>query len=345
MAIPTNLSSAQEESAAADVNEVSASQAPARPQSLTLEVAPPPEDVLENPLALIDVPDYSPPRESLKDGLVRLAGRFGWGGPMETLRRVRRIQVALAVTMASVSSSAARDVEASGLLKRYRDVGRFKVTQVRHPYDLMEIFRLVSRLPESLPPEAKKERRRLELLLGLILRQYRTEISKTSRGPFTFDTESRDYFIRSVQIEQKVSFTTYADERLSLVQMLHDNCHHGRYYYLFSLLSREPAANEGRMFVMYCQALLTLARMEWDGRMRTTPLIRRLPPRQEVLFMVRRDRSLKQRCLQDREYEERVKTMVSVFQDRPFTWLPGGSGDGKLEKGRGRKKGAKSGPE
>jgi hypothetical protein len=286
-------------------------------RSLILEPEPPVEDVLGEPLVLERLPDYSVPHETLISRLIPLLGWFGRTAPVEALRRLRRLQTTIATTVASVSPVFARELVASGWLSRHRDLGRFRVTEVTHPYDLMDAFRLLLHLPDTMPSDVIKERRVLEVVLVLVLRRYRDEMVRTNHAHFTFDAEAREFLIRGIRLEQEMKVMTDPGERLSMVQLLHDSCYHGRNYYLFSVLSRERTANEGRMFMMYCHAVRILARLEWDGTLHEAPVLRRLAPRHEVLFLFRRDRSLKRRCVQDAEYLARVKGMVAAFPERP----------------------------
>ncbi len=285
-------------------------------RSLDQDPSPPSEDVLLEPLVLPRISEYALPHETLGSWAITLLGQLGWSKPSEALKRLRRIQTTVATVMASVSPDYAKDFEASDWLTRYRDLGRFKVTSVTHPYDLMDAFRFLPRLPDVLPVEAREARRSLEVALMLVLRQYREELIRGGRTRFSFDGEARAFITRAIRLEMEIKAVTEANERWNLIQMLHDNCYHGRNYYIYSVLSREQTVNDGRMFVMYCQAMLILARLEWDGTLRQVPVLRRLPPRQEAMFLFRLDRNLKQRCLQDAEYMARVKAMLTLFQDR-----------------------------
>jgi len=286
-------------------------------RSLILEPAPPVEDVLGEPLRLARMPGYVLPKETVGSRVTMLLGQLGWTRPAEALRRLRRLQTTVATILASVSPPFASELAANGWLTRHRDLGRFRVTEVTHPYDLMDAFRLLLHLPDAMPLDAMKERRFLEVVLALVLRQYRTDMIRTSHPHFSFDAEAREFLIRGVRLEHDAKMVTDPNERLNMLQILHDSCYHGRNYYLFSLLSRERTVNDGRMFLMYCQVVRTLARLEWDGTMHEMPVLRRLPPRHEVLYLFRRDRSLKRRYLEDAEYMARVKALLATFQDRP----------------------------
>ena len=84
---------------------------------------------------------------------------------------------------------------------------------------------------------------------------------------------------------------------------------------MFSVLSREKTPADGKMFMMYCHAAHSLARLDWDGSLLEHAHVRRLPTRAEVLFLFRRDRSVQDRCARDASTQGQVKALIASFPE------------------------------
>ena len=67
------------------------------------------------------------------------------------------------------------------------------------------------------------------------------------------------------------------------------------------------------MFMMYCHSAHSLARLDWDGSLLEHAHVRRLPTREEVMFMFRRDRSVQERCAVDAGFQAQVRAMITSF--------------------------------
>lgn len=279
-------------------------------RTLTLDPGPPSRDVLPRPLTLAEPPAYELPRDTLVIRLSAVLGSLGWTSREKELHQKWRAQTATAILMAALSPRVARDLAASGWLQRHSAAGRHRVGPVTHPYDVLEAFRAVVDLPDSLA----RDRTFLEGALGVLLRRHAEEISRAGCVDFSFEAEAREYFVRGARLERALKGMTNRDARFDLLQEIHDCWYHVRNYHVFSVLSREPMAADGKSFMMFCQAAHSLARIDWDGAVRATPVGNRLPTRREVAFLVRRDRALQARCAADSALLAQVKALVASFR-------------------------------
>ena len=279
--------------------------------TLNLEPAPPRQDVLREPVTLERLPPYQLPRDTLAIRLTAALSSLGLTSREQDLHQLWRAQTATATVMAALSPCIAEDLAASGWLKRHQSVGRFRVGPITHPYDVLEAFRVLVQLPETLV----KERRFLEFVLAQILRKYAAELSNFTRTRFSFEAEAREYFLQGTQIERLLKRVTDPDARFDLLQQLHDSYSHANNYYMFSLISRERGSNEGKLFMMYCHTAFSLARIDWDGTLRAIPAARRLPPRRSVMFLFRRDRALQERGAADPDFQAQARALVSAFRE------------------------------
>ena len=125
--------------------------------------------------------------------------------------------------------------------------------------------------------------------------------------------EAREHFLRAIRLEHMIKKVSAADEQFELLQQLYDCYYHCKNYYAFSIIARERAQNEGKMFMMYCHALHALARFQSDGTFGDRISEARLPTRSEVLFLFQRDRSLKKQCLENPEVRAQAKALIKTF--------------------------------
>ena len=288
----------------------SAMRAPRSGHALNFEPAPPVDDVLRQPLAMDRLPAYEVPRNGIVLRLASLLGSLGWSSGGEQSQQVSA-ESATAVVMASLSPRIARELEESGwLAQRETPKGRSHIGPVTHPYALMEAFRTLPRLSD---PKVLKQRRFLELVLAMALRQYVDQLAIQSVAKFSFEAEAYGHFLRSVRVERHLKQVFDKTIRQDMLQQLHDSYYHAKNYYMFSLLSREKMSGDGKMFMMYCHSAHSLARLDWDGSLLEHAHVRRLPTREEVMFMFRRDRSVQERCAVDAGFQAQVRAMITSF--------------------------------
>ncbi len=279
-------------------------------QALNFEPAPPVADVLRKPVYVTDLPAYQVPKDGILLRLSSLLGSLGWS-PRTDQGQLLQAQSAIAIVMGSLSSRVARDLEESGwLAEREPAAGRFRIAPVTHPYGLMEAFRTLVRLTD---PTVAKERRYLELVLAMMLRQYVAQINKKSLVEFKFSVEAREQFLRSARIERQLKTISDKIIRQDMLQQLHDCYYNTKSYYMFSVISREKLPDDGKLFMMYCHTAHSLARLDWDGSLLEHAHVRRLPTRAEVMFLFRRDRAAQKRCQNDPDTHTQLKALIGSF--------------------------------
>ena len=278
-------------------------------RSLSFEPPPPTEDILGNPLVLTKLPAYELPHDSLGTRISALLVQMGLSSRAKELRQFWRLQGATALVMGALMPSVARKLEKTGWLRRHNAVRHTRVPLITHPYAVLESFEAMVQAPDFLA----KERRFLEIVLALVLRQYVETISRSNNNKFSFEMEAREHFLRAVRLEHLLKKVSAPDERADTLQQLYDSYYHCKNYYIFSLISRERAANEGKMFMMYCHALHALTRFQSDGTYSDRGNDSHLPTRAEVLFLFQRDRCLKKQCLENPDFRAQAKALVKSF--------------------------------
>ena len=278
-------------------------------RSLNFEPPPPAQDILGNPLLIVKLPAYELPHDTFGTRVSSLLVQMGLSSRAKELRQHWRMQGATALVMGALMSSVARKLEKTGWLRRHNAVRHTRVPVITHPYAVLESFEVMMQAPDFL----SKERRFLEIILALVLRQYVEMISRANNNKFSFEMEAREYFLRAVRLEHMLKKVNSQDERMAMLQELYDSYYHCKNYYVFSLISRERAANDGKMFMMYCHALHALARFQSDGTFSDRPAESRMPSRGEVLFLFQRDRCLKKVCLENPDVRAQAKALIKSF--------------------------------
>ena len=278
-------------------------------RSFNVAPPPPPEDILGNPLVIAKLPSYELPHDTLGVQVSSLLVQIGLSSRAKELRQLWRIQAATALVMATQLSTVARKVEKTGWLRRHNALRHTRIPQLIHPYAVLESFEAMVQTPDAF----SKERRFLEIILALVLRQYIETISGANNSRFSFEMEAREHFLRAIRLEHMIKKVSAADEQFELLQQLYDCYYHCKNYYAFSIIARERAQNEGKMFMMYCHALHALARFQSDGTFGDRISEARLPTRSEVLFLFQRDRSLKKQCLENPEVRAQAKALIKTF--------------------------------
>lgn len=256
---------------------------------------PPTTDILRRAVRLNDLPMRKRPRESILERVVEFLIRRGVIAGDEETRSRLRVHDALNFLIASLGPEKAeggRAVRAS--------------VDVRHPYHLRQALDLLPKLPES----CAHERRFMELVLNRALRAYAQKMSETKQFAFTFEGEAKEYFVNGMKLERQIRKITEPSERAQAIQLLNDCYFHGRYYYYFSLLRRETLENDSRMHVWFVRAGFLLARIDWKGEIESKPNPRALPTRSAVLFLMRRDKSVMDRCRADPAFKLKIKRLV-----------------------------------
>lgn len=256
---------------------------------------PPPTDVLRQSIRLREVPTRHRPRQSLSERVAHFLIRRGLMVGDETLQARLRVYDALDFLIASLAPE-----------RSDRRKGRVTAVDMRHPYHLRHALDLLPRIPDN----CGHERRFMELLLNRALRAYAERMSQTKQFAFTFEAEAKEFFVQGMKIERQIRRITEPSEKMQAMQLLNDCYFHGRYYYYFSILCREKQETDSRMHIWYVRAGFFLARIDWRGEIVQKPNPRALPSRSAVLFLMRRDKSVMERCRADPAFKLKIKRLV-----------------------------------
>jgi len=256
---------------------------------------PPPTDVLNRSIRLRELPVRKRPRRSVRERVAHFLDRHGVTIGDETLRTRLRVQDALDFLIASLEPE-----------RRESERTERPTVEMRHPYHLRQALDLLPRLPDS----CGHERRFMELILNRALRAYAERMSQTKQFAFTFEAEAKEFFVHGMKIERQIRRITDPSEKSQAMQVLNDCYFHGRYYYYFSLLCREKQDADSRLHIWYVRAGFILARIDWRGEIAQKPNPRSLPTRAAVSFLMRRDKSVMERCRADPAFKLKIKRLV-----------------------------------
>lgn len=270
---------------------------------------PPPADVLGNPLVVTDLPTHKMPRETISDRFQRLMMNLHIGNQSSAVRLRFKVQDMTATVMASLSPSVTLTPEARAKIKHS---GRgAPVIIVRHPYHLRHVFDYLPKIPDELG----LDRRFLELMLNRCLKKYGEQMASVKGSAFHFEAEAREYLHNAFRIERQLKKIQAQDERLNAMQLVYNSYFHGKNYYYYSLLRREKATADARMFMMYARAAYFLARVEWNGNLLDKPNPRLLPDRNSIYFVLQRDKAVLEQYRTDQNFQKQVKSVIDAFPE------------------------------
>ncbi|MEI6559805.1 MAG: hypothetical protein WCO00_15485 [Rhodospirillaceae bacterium] len=276
---------------------------------INLKPPPPAKDLLAGPLLVRRLPRIDLPNQSLKDRLSAFLFRTVLGYREAEYRAIWDLRQAVAAVMASVSPTAAQKLEDLGWSLERRVQGGQRVVAMTHPDQFQEAMLLLIAAPEALSRDA----RFLEVVFAVVLRHYLKEISAAAGNPFSFNTEAHSHCMQAYDLERQIKNVVDTNERIMVLQNIYDRYHYTSQYYLYSLLSRESAPDDGKMFSMYVRAVFFISRLQYDGTLLEQVNRRRLPARREVMFRIKRDRALQRRYTDDPEFAAQIKMILNVF--------------------------------
>ena len=268
---------------------------------------PPPADILGNPLVVPELPTHKMPKETWRSRLQRRLASFKLGKQSAQMAMRWKLQDTAFSVIASVSAS--HGAPAGRRAPARRKVGSVPVIVVRHPYHLRHVFELILQVPQELAPE----RRFLELLMGRVLRKYGEQMALIRGSAFSFENEAREYFYAGFKLEKQVKKINSPDERFAALQAIYINYFHGRNYYYYGLLRRERMAPDNKLFMLYSRAAYFMARIDWNGELLDKPNQRSLPKREDMLFLVQRDKTVLTRYRSDQDFQRQVKAVLEAF--------------------------------
>ncbi|MBB3264280.1 hypothetical protein FHW79_001895 [Azospirillum sp. OGB3] len=268
---------------------------------------PPPPDMLGNPLVVANLPTHKAPKETWRSRWQRRLARFHIGKQSAQVKRRWKIQDTIASVIASVSPAATMLGERGWREKR--PASSVPVIVVRHPYHLRHVFEMILQPPDDLAAE----RRFLELLMGRVLRKYGEQLTQIRGSAFSFENEAREYFFAGFKLERQIKKYTSPDERFAALQSIYVNYFHGRNYYLYALLRREKLAPDNKLFMLNSRAVYFMARIGWNGELLDKPNPRSLPSREDIFFLVQRDKTVLTRYRSDQDFQRQVRAVLEAF--------------------------------
>lgn len=229
------------------------------------------------------------------------------------------IMIILAVTpdpSTAIRSLSSRNHHFRRQLRRF-EKRRASPKQIRHPYDLLFIFDFLPQLRGPL----LGEKYIIELYCSLILSEYinlvRRQIDDQKLSietKFTFAGEAVQYFRDGHNIEQQLDKVTHPRERVAALKLINELYFHAKWYYVFSVLSREPTIDEGKLFMRAYHAMFFMARLDETNSLLREPKRASLPKRSFIKFLTRRDNSVRQRVGSDQVF---AKTVADILKYLP----------------------------
>ena len=268
---------------------------------------PPPPDVLGNPLVIANLPTHKAPKETWRSRLQRRLARFNLGKQSAQVKLRWKLQDTITSVVASVSPSATLLGERREPAQRRKSSA--PVIVVRHPYHFRHVFELLLQTPNDLAVE----RRFLELLMGRVLRKYGEQIAQERGTAFSFENEAREYFFAGFKLERQINQFGSSDERFAALQAIYTNYFHGRNYYFYALLRREKMEPDNKLFMLNSRAVYFMARIGWNGELMDKPNPRSLPSREDIFFLVQRDKTVLTRYRSDQDFQRQVKAVLEAF--------------------------------
>ncbi|MEI7607208.1 MAG: hypothetical protein WCJ64_07475 [Rhodospirillaceae bacterium] len=271
------------------------------------ELTPPPpsKDVLGFPIFM-----HGPPRVILRQR--KLPARLLEVVTNLVLTPDQRAQkdahVLIATLLACIWPETTKELKEKGWITTFSQVTRERF-RVKHPFNLD--FALAALL--AMPKHLQSERRALEVIIAMVLTEYKKRISTDHEKDFSFEAHARRHALLGYRIERLLRHVTARAEQEHVIQQLYNSYLYAARYYEYSLISRESLINDGVLFKMYCRASLFNAHIESNGRVLDRVSRTQMPQRESVMFFVLRDSALRKRYNEDPEYAEVVKSLVRVF--------------------------------
>ena len=274
-------------------------------RGLNSRPGPPVGDLLDGPIYL-----HQPPKIILRHRKFssRVLEIFINRLLSEEQRLQKELHSMIAGIMASVWPQTAEDLRKKGWIGSFGGSSWSK-TRVRHPYHLNFAFDALAAVPKDL----QTERRALELILAVVLREYKKRMSAAREAPFSFEAEARRHGLMGYRIERQIRLISHQKEQAETVQEIYNCYYNAANYYQYSLISGEELLNDGTMFSIYCRSILFNAHIQDNGRVLGRLRSRQLPERERVMFFVLRDSALRRRYNRDPDYAAKIKALVKLF--------------------------------
>lgn len=262
-------------------------------RSFDLRPPPPSADVLASPLSLNDVRPIAIPRRDVRARLQQMLHVTG-------LRSLPRN-----VDLSWQARAHIHWLQASLLPK----VGG-RGAAITHPMQLMQPIDFLMGLPRQLDVE----QRLISLLIGRALLEYRKRISQGRQKPFLYTRAAAAHFASGFQSQQRLSSRIGPDEKFQLVAHAYNSYYYSRIYYVSTVITQEPSDPKNKLFSKFLRALFFMASVEADGTLAARPSYRRLPPREHVVHLAKRDAALQTRLTEDEALRAEMQSMIKTFR-------------------------------
>lgn len=262
-------------------------------RSLDFRPQPPDPDVLASPIKLTDLEAVALPAKGWRDHL-RL---FLQSSGLTSVPLVVRLRWQAHEVIDWLQSS---------LISK----GRGKRASLSHPMQMMTAIDFLM----GMPAELEAERRIMHTLIGRGLLEYRKRVSATREKPMSFTKEATSHFFAGFKEQQMLSKTTSPGEQFATVQRIYNSYYFFRAYYIFAILSREPGESGGKLFSKFMRACFFMSTIQDDGTIAPKPSYRQLPPKEQVVFLAKRDVALQNRLREDEALRNELQNLLRFFR-------------------------------
>jgi hypothetical protein len=262
-------------------------------RSLDFRPQPPGPDVLGSPIKLSDLEPVQLPQKGWRDHLRVFLQASGLTSIPITVRLRWQAHEVIEWLQSSLSSR-----------------GRGKRASITHPIQMMSAIEFLM----ALPGELEVERRLLHMLIGRALIEYRKRISANRERPMLFAKEATSHFFTGFKEQQMLSKSGSPGEQFQMVQRTYSSYYFFRAYYIFAILSREPAESGGKLFSKFMRACFFISTIQDDGTISSKPSYRQLPPKEQVVFLAKRDVALQARLHEDEALRAELQNLLRFFR-------------------------------
>lgn len=262
-------------------------------RSLDFRPQPPDPEVLGSPIKLADVEYVQLPQKGWRDHIRLFLQASGLTSIPTTVR------------LRWQAHEVIENLQNSLLAK-----GRGKRGSISHPLQLMSSIEFLM----TLPGELEAERRLIHTLIGRFLIEYRKRISATRERPMMYAKEATNHFFAGFKDQQLLSKASAPAEQFAMVQRIYNSYYFFRAHYIFAILSREPPESSSKLFSKFMRACFFISTIQDDGTIAPKPSYRQLPPKEQVVFLAKRDVALQARLREDEALRTEMQNLLRFFR-------------------------------
>lgn len=264
-------------------------------RSLDFKPQPPDPDVLGSALKLTDVEIIRLPQKGWRDHLRMFLQSSG----LSSVSSVVRIRWQ------------AHDV-IDWLQSSLVGKGRGRRGSITHPVHMMNAIEFLM----AMPAELEAERRMLHTLVGRGLIEYRKRISANRERPMMFAREAATHFHAGHKEQALLSKAGSPNEQFAITQRVYNFYYFFRVYYIFSIIAREPPESSSKLFSKFMRACFFMSTIQDDGTISPKPAYRQLPPKEQVVFLAKRDVALQSRLREDEALRAELQNLLRFFRSQ-----------------------------